>query len=155
MASMINDLRQPVATRALELRLVRQLQKLLEDAPLKLVGASGEALELPPSLRQFLKHVVEQMAEGRAVALARGKKVVTTQQGAAMLGMSRPSFIKLLDAGEVPHHRVGNQRRVLLSELLDYLHRHERDRWVARAKLDLLMKQIEKSGLPLPWSDGE
>jgi hypothetical protein len=26
---------------------------------------------------------------------------------------------------------------------------------VARAKLDLLMEEIEKSGLPLHWSDGK
>ena len=148
---MVNDLRQPVEVKLLEWRLLRELHRLLEGGPLKLVADSGEALELPPESRDLLKQVVEQMEEGRALTLTRGEKVVTTQQGAAMLGMSRPSFIKLLDQGEISHHRVGNQRRVRLRDLLDYLRRRDGDRWVARAKLDLLIEEIEKSGLPLQW----
>jgi excisionase family DNA binding protein len=151
---MVNDLRQPVEVKLLESRLVRELHRLLEGGPLKLVADSGEVLELLPDLRDLLKQVVEQMEEGRALTLTRGEKAVTTQQGAAMLGMSRPSFIKLLDQGEIPHHRVGNQRRVRLSDLRDYLHRRDGDRWVARAKLDLLIEEIEKSGLGLQWRDG-
>jgi hypothetical protein len=42
---------------------------------------------------------------------------------------------------------------VLLSDLLDYLQRRDQDRWVARAELDLLMKQIEESGRPLEWRE--
>jgi excisionase family DNA binding protein len=150
---MVNDLRQPVVVKGLELRLLMQLRRLLQGGPLRLVADSGEVLELPPPLRDLLARVAEQMTEGRAVALARGQKAVTTQQGAAMLGMSRPSFIALLEEGEMPHHRVGNQRRVLLSHLLAYLHRRDRDGWVARSEMELLRKQIEESGRPLEWSE--
>jgi excisionase family DNA binding protein len=109
---------------------------------------------LPHGLHELMKQVVEQMVDGRAVRLTRGEKVVTTQQGAAMLGMSRPSFIKLLDNGEMPHHRVGNQRRVLLRDLLDYLHLRDGDRWAARAELDLALARAAKSGLPtLQWPE--
>jgi excisionase family DNA binding protein len=150
---MVNDLRQPVQVKLLESRILLEMRRFLEGGPLKLVADSGETLELPAELRDLLKQVVEQMEEGRALTLTRGEKAVTTQQGAAMLGMSRPSFIKLLDQGEIPHHRVGNQRRVLLSELLGYLQRRDRDRWAARAEMDLLMAEVEKSGMPLQWRD--
>ena len=50
---------------------------------------------MPHGLHELMKQVVEQMVDGRAVRLTRGEKVVTTQQGAAMLGMSRPSLINL------------------------------------------------------------
>jgi excisionase family DNA binding protein len=153
MPSMVNDLRQPVAVRSLELQALLELQRILGSGPLKLVASSGETFELSPSLAELLKQLVGQMTEGRAVALTRGEKVVTTQQGAAMLGMSRPSFIKLLEEGEIPYHRVGNQRRVLLSELVEYLNRRDRDRWMARAKMDLLLKEIEESGQALQWRD--
>jgi hypothetical protein len=33
--------------------------------------------------------------------------------------MSRPFFIKLLETGSMAHHRVGNQRRVYLRDVLN------------------------------------
>jgi excisionase family DNA binding protein len=149
---MVNDLRQPVVLKSLELRLVLQLQRLLESGSLKLVAESGKALELPPDLHDVLKQVVEQMAEGRTVILTRGEKVVTTQQAAAMLGMSRPTFIKCLESGLIPHHRVGNQRRVLLRDLLNYLRLRDGSRWAERMELDLALERLEKSGLPVSWA---
>jgi excisionase family DNA binding protein len=150
---MINDLRQPAAVKSLELWSLLELKRLMmDDGPVKLVTASGEPAELPSPLRTLMIQVVEQTTEGRAVLLTRGEKLVTTQQGAAMLGISRPSFIKLLEQGEMPHHRVGNQRRVRVSDLLDYLQRHGGDRWVARVELDMLLEHVEKSGRSLEWT---
>ena len=34
--------------------------------------------------------------------------------------MSRPYFIGLLDKGDVPHHKVGTHRRVLLEDVMRY-----------------------------------
>nr|WP_315187830.1 helix-turn-helix domain-containing protein [uncultured Albidiferax sp.] len=47
--------------------------------------------------------------------------VLTTEQGAQLLGVSRPYFVKLIDAGQIPlHQKVGNQRRVLRSAVLHW-----------------------------------
>ena len=46
---------------------------------------------------------------------------LTTNQAAARLGMSRPFLIKLLDQGNIPFHRIGRDRRILLSDVNRFL----------------------------------
>lgn len=50
-----------------------------------------------------------------------GDFTLTTSQAASRLGMSRPYLIKLLEQGVIPYHKVGRDRRVLLSDVRDYL----------------------------------
>ena len=84
------------------------------------------------------------MAEGNAVTLMPENEVITTQKAANLLGMSRPFFIKLLNSGAMAHHRVGNQRRVYLRDVLQYARRRDRER---HAALDRLSRQAYEAGL--------
>jgi len=47
--------------------------------------------------------------------------VLTTEEAAQLLGVSRPHVVKLIDSGVLElHQRVGNQRRVLRSVVMRY-----------------------------------
>ena len=85
-----------------------------------LTGADAEdRTEVPAPVFRALQQVVEAMRLGQAVTIQPQSRVLTTQQAADLLGMSRPTFVKLLDAGEIPFERVGaSHRRVALSDVL-------------------------------------
>jgi excisionase family DNA binding protein len=109
-----------------------------------LVTVNGEKVKLPATVYEVLKRIVALMADGKAVTLIPDNQVVTTQRAADILGMSRPFFIKLLGTGAMAHHRVGNQRRVYLRDVLKYAHRREQER---QAALNRLSRQAFDTGL--------
>jgi excisionase family DNA binding protein len=123
---------------------VRQLERMLDLGAPALVSASGERLIVPPTVYEVLRQVVELMAQGKPVTLLQDSQVVTTQRAANLLGMSRPFFIKLLDAGAMAHHRVGNQRRVYLSDVLEFARKRDEER---QAALDRLSRHAFEAGL--------
>jgi excisionase family DNA binding protein len=54
--------------------------------------------------------------------------VLSTQEAADLVGVSRPYIVARIEAGDIPlHQQVGNQRRVLKSAVLAW-HRHEQTR---------------------------
>jgi excisionase family DNA binding protein len=97
-----------------------------------LVGsAPGDRVELPVEVYRVLRKVVDTLRQGLAVTVAPVNQTLTTQQAADLLGVSRPTVIKLLDDGKIPFERVGTHRRVLLRELLAYRERRRAEQYAA------------------------
>lgn len=93
---------------------------------LRLVASDGESLELPDRLADLLDDVAEALAEGSDVSVIRNEALVTTTQAAKILGVSRPTLVRLLDQGEISYAQPGTHRRLKLTDVLAY--REERER---------------------------
>lgn len=88
-----------------------------------------EEVELPVSVVYALVRMLDELAEGRDVAVLSegpGSGEVTTSEAAEILGMSRPTLINLLQAGAIPFRKVGTHRRMLLADVLAYRQRPDR-----------------------------
>ena len=92
----------------------------------RLLTIIGRHVRLTPATRVALQRDLSDALQGAEVALAARSsdsaaedEVLTTEQAAQLLGVSRPFVVRLIDSGAIAlHQRVGNQRRVLSSAVL-------------------------------------
>lgn len=121
-------------------RLVDFLTAMGAEPVTTISGPNGEQLVLPAEVFEVLRDVVDAMSRGQAVAIAPVHQRLTTQEAADMLGISRPTFVKLLEAGEIPYEQPGRHRRVRLIDVLDYRNRRSSQR---REALDRMVEIAE------------
>ena len=105
---------------------------------------NSATLEIPGHALGLLVDILTEIANGNGVTVAPVFAELTTQQAADLLNVSRPYLVKLLDKRKIPHRRVGNRRRVLLTDVIDYKHRDEAER---RAIADELTAEAQRLGL--------
>ncbi|MFI2777804.1 helix-turn-helix domain-containing protein [Streptomyces sp. ALB3] len=112
--------------------------------PALLRGPDGSTRTIPPEVYEALMTVVRALSEGKAVTVAPVNTTLTTQEAADLLGISRPTFVKILDEGDVPFSRPGRHRRVLLADVLTY---KEKRRSQRKHGLDELVRVTEDADL--------
>ena len=123
---------------------VQALERALLRGVPALVTSAGERIEIPGTVFEVLRTAVGFMSHGQAVTLVPDNQAITTQRAADILGMSRPFFIKQLEGGLMAHHRVGNQRRIYLRDVLKFAKKRDKERLSA---LDLLARDAFEAGL--------
>lgn len=101
-------------------------------------------LEIPSHALRLLVDMLAQIANGNAVTVAPVHAELTTQQAAEVLNVSRPYVVKLLNDEKIPYRRVGNRRRVMLVDVLEYQHRDSAHR---RKIADQLTAEAQRLGL--------
>jgi excisionase family DNA binding protein len=126
--------------------LARLARGLDVEAPARarLVGPDGSQIDIPDELYGVLRDVVNALSQGMAISIAPHNTMLTTQEAADLLNISRPTLVRLLTDGDIPHSLRGRHRRVLLRDILDY---SERTRSERRSTLDQMAADAEDDGL--------
>lgn len=104
----------------------------------------GTVLDLPQPVLEALAELLEAAADGERALVLRSPEDLTTEQAAAVLGVSRPTVIRLVEAGRLPARLVGTHRRLALGDVLAY---REATAAKRRTALDDMTREAEDLGL--------
>ncbi|MFI6127982.1 helix-turn-helix domain-containing protein [Micromonospora sp. NPDC051141] len=111
--------------------------------PTRLLFPDGEQVEVPTQLVDVLRQISAILARGDGLVINALSRELTTTEAAKLLGMSRPTLIRLLDDGAIACHRVGSHRRLFLSDVLAFRGRQMEER---RKSYEALMWESDALG---------
>ena len=135
----------PIAPKEGERRRLQLLTEVLATSPYALahlVGPDEQAVEIPASVYEALRQVVDALSRGLAVAVVSVEQDLTTQQAADLLNVSRQYLVQLLDQGSIPHHKTGTHRRIRFSDLLAFKETRDRQRREGLRRLTRLSEEF-------------
>ena len=121
----------------------RQVLQAL-GAHARVTAEDGTVLDLPDAVLQALTEVLDAAAHGESALVVREPNDLTTQQAAQILGVSRPTVVRLIESGKLRAHMVGTHRRVTLTDVLEHADATARNR---RQALDDMVREAEDLGL--------
>ena len=116
----------------------RALEALRKGKPI-----TGDAAP-PAEATAVIERILEALAAGEGVAIVSLDEEITTQDAADLLGVSRPTLVKMLDAGDIPHRVMGAHRRLKAADVLAY---RDRRHAAQEAMLDELVAENQRLGL--------
>lgn len=104
----------------------------------------GTVLDLPQPVLDALAEFLEAAADGERALVLRSPEELTTEQAAAVLGVSRPTVVRLVEAGKLHARMVGTHRRLTLGDVLAH---REASATKRRAAIDDMTREAEELGL--------
>jgi len=107
------------------------------DAKLRVLddGNGPAEVTLTPALSSLLMELLRHVGRGDAVTLVPVSQMLTTQQAADILNVSRPFLISLLDKEAIKHTLVGRHRRIKAEDLFAYKRSRDEKRSAALSNL--------------------
>jgi excisionase family DNA binding protein len=133
-------------------------QALADGSPRPRLVMGSKSIDLPPQVAELLGQVAEAMQQGLAVTVAPQAQELSTQQAADLLGISRPTLVRLLEEGEIPFTKARRHRRVLLADVLEFQkrQRHRADQALSDIVADAqAFSEYDDAYISEPHSKGQ
>jgi excisionase family DNA binding protein len=128
-----------------EKKAANQLRKILasqiaQGSKLRLKENDSKSVDivLTPGLSSLLMELLRHIGQGDAVTLVPVGQLLTTQQAADILNVSRPYLISLLEREQIEFSRVGRHRRIRADALFEYKRKRDGNRAEALSELAAL-----------------
>lgn len=121
----------------------REMLRALGAHP-RITTEDGTVLDLPAPVAEALAEILEAAADGERALVLRSPEDLTTEQAAAVLGVSRPTVVRLVESGRLPARMVGTHRRLSLSDVLAHREASAKRRGES---LDEMAREAEELGL--------
>jgi excisionase family DNA binding protein len=127
-------------------RLIAASQALKHAGTYVEIKVKGENafLRIPTKALSLLVIILGNMAEGKSITLIPSDAVLSTQQAADFLNVSRPHLVKLLEEGQITFKKAGTHRRIELNDLIEYKKKQTLNK---KEQLDFLAKQAQDLNL--------
>jgi excisionase family DNA binding protein len=109
--------------------LSRSLASVLNEGPAMANTPAGHMqVTIPIFLVMPFLQMIEHLTRGETLHVVTEDALLTTQQAAEILGVSRQYVVRVLDAGQLPFLRTGTHRRVRTVDVLEFKRRRDRTR---------------------------
>lgn len=119
------------------------LPQISASSQLQIV-VDGAELPVPEPLRQLLVRGLAEFFAGQEITVTSDEVFLTTEQAAKLVGVSRPTLVRLLDKFQTPVSSTGSHRRIRLADVIVLQDQLRMDRADA---LNEIIEISEKSGL--------
>jgi excisionase family DNA binding protein len=116
-----------------------------KNGSLLIHGDHDEPVRLAPALANLMIDLLGHVSRGDMVTLVPTGAMLTTQQAADLLNVSRPYLSKLLKDGDIPFIPIGSHRRVMHADLMAYKERRDAARTAALDELARLGQEFDAS----------
>lgn len=91
------------------------------------VSRQAHTSAIPDEIGRILQQVLETIARGGTINVTSMPDELTTSAAASLIGVSRPTVVKMVSQGELAARKVGSHTRIATSEVMRFLtERHER-----------------------------
>ena len=126
--------------------LPEQLEELLgmfQAGEARLVGPQGEEHLVPAPLYGLMRGLLNNLKRGEAVTVLPHDAILTTQQAAKILNVSRPYLYRLIEDQSVPVVNVGSHRRLRIHDVLQLREERRQGRRSALDELSELGQEMQ------------
>ena len=138
-----------LAVHAVEIDEARLLSASLSHATISAVAVEagpshGQMVAVPAALATVMQSVIDGIARGAQVTIQSVPREVTTTTAAKMLGISRPTLMKLIADARIPAHKVRTHTRLLAADVTAF---RENQREAQRRAFEQLRALDEELGI--------
>jgi excisionase family DNA binding protein len=109
---------------------------------IQIVLVNGESVELPSVLADVMFRAARLVAEGRQVTVLADEELLSTQDAAEILGVSRQYLVRLIDRGEISAEKVGTHRRLHANDVEAFKTARDAKRLAALDRLTAISEDL-------------